>query len=42
MDVIEKLSMLAKNEEIHDGVNKLADHEYKVELQDENIVAVKI
>ena len=23
MDAIEKLSMLAKNEEIHDGVNKL-------------------
>ena len=35
MDAIEKLSMLAKNEEMHDG-------EYKVELQGENIVAVKI
>lgn len=24
MDAIEKLSMLAQNEEIHDGVNKLS------------------
>lgn len=35
LDAIEKLSILVKNEEIHDG-------EYKVELHDENIVAVKI
>lgn len=26
MDAIEKLRMLAQNEEIHDGVNKLTDY----------------
>lgn len=35
MYAIGKLSVLAQNEEIHDD-------EYRVELQDENIVAVKI
>ena len=35
MNAIEKLSMLAQNEDMHND-------EYKVELHDENIVAVKI